>query len=201
MDNILRKLLHGLLNRVSHILPFCIPVVFTLGVLLGSTTVAEASYLVVQPSIVLPENHFGDIDKIASCTRILRSYLTSQNSVLSDYAHILAKEAFIHHLDCRLVASMAGQESAFGKYYAVPYNGWGWGGGWDKRYAFQSWEHGIQVVSEALDTLYCQNWHACNDPYKIGPIYAEDPHWPDGVTRHMEEMKKHAYGMGITVPF
>lgn len=127
--------------------------------------------------------------QIAECSRLLQAYLAAQNSVLVQYSAVFAEEAYKHNLDCTLVVAIAGQESAFGRYFAVPYNAWGWGGGWDPAFGFASWEEGIRVISESLDTRYCRQWHACNDPDAIGHYWAEDPNWHNGVSHYMSEIK------------
>lgn len=124
--------------------------------------------------------------QITNCTQLLKTYLTDNGPVLAPYARTFAEEAYKNSIDCTLVAAIAGHESVYGTRIAVPYNGWGWCGGYSC--AFQSWEDGIRTVSKALGDKYCKRWGAC-EPYSIGKYYAEDPNWPNRVSSIMRKMK------------
>src|SRR3972149_9031910 len=59
---------------------------------------------------------------------ILESFLESYDSPLVPFARDFVESADRYNLDWRLVASIAGLESTFGKHVpASSYNGWGWG--------------------------------------------------------------------------
>ena len=72
--------------------------------------------------------------------RILEGFLLQYDSPLAPYAGDFIKYADEYNLDWRLVASIAGLESTFGK--RIPYqsyNGWGWGVYGDNVIRFDSW--------------------------------------------------------------
>jgi len=82
----------------------------------------------------------------------LRNFLAKYNSPLSEYAPDFVREADENGLDYRLVASISGVESTFGK--RIPsnsYNAYGWFKG---DYNFKSWADSINVVSTTLRNKY-----------------------------------------------
>jgi hypothetical protein len=82
----------------------------------------------------------------------LEKYLEKHNSPIAPYADELVLYADMYELDWRLVAAISGVESTFGK--RIPqnsYNAYGWANG---KYAFQSWEDSIEVVSRTLKEKY-----------------------------------------------
>ena len=83
---------------------------------------------------------------------ILRKYLESHNSPLTDSAEHFVAFADKYQLDWRMVAAISGVESTFGK--RIPknsYNAYGWANG---DYYFESWEDSIEVVSKTLREKY-----------------------------------------------
>jgi len=82
----------------------------------------------------------------------LRKFLTKYNSPLAGYAQEFVIYADIYGLDYRIVPSITGVESTFGK--RIPrnsYNAYGWANG---EYRFSSWENSIEHVSMTLRTKY-----------------------------------------------
>lgn len=82
----------------------------------------------------------------------LRTFLFKLNSPLAPYADNFVDNADDYGLDYRLVASISGVESTFGK--KIPsksYNAYGWANG---KYSFESWPDSIQTVSSTLKTKY-----------------------------------------------
>ena len=114
-------------------------------------------------------------------------------NVLEKYGSTLAPEAenFVyyadkHGIDWRLLVSIAGLESGYGsRYVQGSYNAYGWGGGY---IYFDSWEHGIDSISRSLRTRYYDR--GANTVEKIGPIYAENPHWAQRIRGFMSRIDK-----------
>ena len=82
----------------------------------------------------------------------LRSFLSNHNSPLANYAEDFVENADAYGLDYRLVPSISGVESTFGK--RIPsssYNAYGWANG---NYSFKSWPDSIKIVSGTLRTKY-----------------------------------------------
>lgn len=82
----------------------------------------------------------------------LRNFLIKYDSPLSAYAEDFVAYADVNGLDYRLVPSISGVESTFGK--QIPgksFNAYGWANG---DYAFKSWPDSIATVSSTLKTNY-----------------------------------------------
>lgn len=124
-------------------------------------------------------------------TQILEGFLKEYDSPLAPYAADFIKYADEYNLDWRLVASIAGLESTFGK--QIPYNsynGWGWGIYGDNMIRFNSWSEGIQTISAGIRTRYLKEGQY-SDPYVIGPTYAASPTWAVRVTYFMNRMEQY----------
>ena len=123
--------------------------------------------------------------------QILEGFLLQYDSPLAPYAGDFIKYADEYDLDWRLVASIAGLESTFGK--RIPYqsyNGWGWGVYGDNVINFDSWTDGIETISHGLRTRYLKD-KPDSDPYFIGPTYASSPTWAVRVTFFMNKMEEY----------
>lgn len=122
---------------------------------------------------------------------ILREFLASYNSPMVNEAENFVKYADKYDLDWRLVASIAGLESGFGKHIPYEsYNGWGWGVYGDNVIRFNSWEHGIETISKGLRENYLKDKPE-SDPYFIGPTYASSPTWAVRVEFFMNRMEQY----------
>ena len=117
----------------------------------------------------------------------LKTYLASHNSPLTEYAGVFVAKADEYNLDWKLVASIAGVESTFGK--KIPsnsYNAYGWNGG---RFYFKNWEDGIETVSKTLGTKYVAR--GADTVWEIGPIYAPpSTTWAGKVAYFMNQIEK-----------
>ena len=119
-------------------------------------------------------------------TEKLRAFLESYNSPLSGYAGVFIKTADKYGLDWKLVPSIAGVESTFGK--AIPYNSYnayGWAGG---EYYFNSWEDSIEIVSRALRANYYNR--GLDSVAKISPVYCPpNKSWGAKVQYFMDKLE------------
>lgn len=98
----------------------------------------------------------------------LKNFLEGHKSPLAPYAGVFIKYADEYDLDWRLVPSISGVESTFGK--RIPkgsYNAYGWANG---EYRFESWESSIEHVSKTLREKYYDM--GANDIDKIARRYA-----------------------------
>lgn len=118
----------------------------------------------------------------------LEEYLTFHNSPLAPYAEIFVAKADEYQLDWRLVASISGVESTFGKHLPKnSYNAYGWNGG---NFYFKSWEDGIDTVSRTLRQKYINKWGA-DTVWEIAPYYAHPSKtWAYNVNFFMEKIAK-----------
>ncbi len=144
---------------------------------------ASASSAKLQPTIVSkPYDNRAEV---------LRGFLESYDSPLAPYAGEFVYYADKYNLDWRLVASIAGLESTFGK--RIPYNsynGWGWGIYGDNMIRFNSWSEGIETISKGIRDRYLKEGQY-SDPYVIGPTYAASPTWAVRVTFFMNKMEQY----------
>ena len=124
-------------------------------------------------------------------TQVLEGFLNQYDSPLAPYASDFIKNADKYNLDWRLVASIAGLESTFGKHIPYEsYNGWGWGIYGDNIIRFNSWSEGIETISKGLRERYLRDIEY-SDPYIIGPTYAASPTWAQRVSFFMEKMEEY----------
>lgn len=120
--------------------------------------------------------------------KILQAYLAKHNSPLQYQSQDFIDAADQYNLDWRLVASIAGTESTFGKFIPGGYNAWGWGVYGTQAIYFDSWRDGIFTVSEGLRKNYLNK--GLNDPYAINKVYAASPTWGSHVSFFLNEIAK-----------
>ena len=132
-------------------------------VLLQADTVS-ADVLVAGESAVLASS-FKPVDYRVTK---LKQFLSYYNSPLTDYADYFVYYADKYQVDWRLVPSISGVESTFGK--QIPsnsYNAYGWANG---KYSFRSWAESIEVVNRTLREKYINK--GADSIYEISRIYA-----------------------------
>jgi hypothetical protein len=120
------------------------------------------------------------------------NFLLDYNSPMYPNAETFIEEADKYGLDWRLVASISGVESAFGRLIAPnSFNGWGWKGDPTQEWShFDDWDHGITVVTERMALGYGIKL----TPYQIEATYcppcgANPAHaWANGVQGYMNAL-------------
>ena len=125
-----------------------------------------------------------------SRVKILKEFLEQYDSPLSPFSSNFVEIADKYDLDWKLVVSISGVESTFGR--EIPYqsfNGWGWGIYGNNTIRFSSWNQGIETVSEGLRTNYINKWGA-RDVYEIGRFYAASPTWAQRVNYFMRKISE-----------
>jgi len=119
--------------------------------LFTKSTIVKADFDVVTSSATL-KNTDGAGNSGDPRVAILGSFLESKGSPLVDFADEFVKYADMNNLDWRLVPSITGVESSFGK--RIPqnsYNAYGWANG---NFSFESWDNSISHVSKTLNEKY-----------------------------------------------
>lgn len=108
------------------------------------------------------------------------------DSPLVDEAKLYVTYADKYQIDWKLLPSISGLESTFGR-FMMPgsHNAYGWGGG---HIYFSSWEEGIDNISASLKTRYYDR--GANTVETIGPIYAEAKDWAPRVTFFMNQIEE-----------
>lgn len=125
---------------------------------------------------------------------VLKDYLAKHNSPLENSAQDFIDAADQYGLDWKLVVSISGVESTFGKHIPgghdalyTSYNGWGWGVYGDNVLKFKSWREAIFTISEALKTNYIDRGYT--EPYSMNRIYASSQSWGRNVTFFMNDIE------------
>ncbi len=121
---------------------------------------------------------------------ILHDYLAKYDSPLQDHAQDFVDAADTYNVDWKLVPSIAGVESTFGKNIPGGYNGWGWGVYGDQAIYFTSWRSGIFTVTQGLRENYLNK--GLTDPYQINYAYAASPAWGGHVSYFMNDLNRFA---------
>lgn len=122
--------------------------------------------------------------------KILSDYLASYHSPLQYHAQDFIDAANEYGLDWKLVVSIAGVESTFGKQIPGGFNGWGWGVYGSQAIYFSSWREGIFTVSKGLKENYISR--GLTDPYSMNRRYAASPAWGRKVAYFMNDLEKFA---------
>jgi len=123
----------------------------------------------------------------------MKKFLRDYNSPMESSAATFVTVADEVGLDWRLVASISGVESAFGR--LIPgkvHNGWGWRGGPGGTYSeFETWDAAISHITRRLAIGYGTDLTPFEiEPAYCPPCYASPRHeWANGVTRYMNELK------------
>ena len=162
-----------------------------LTVILLLLTNASLSYAYKEAGASADLDPIGESIVLDNRSEVLRNFLIQYDSPLSGEAESFIKNADKYNLDWRLVASIAGLESTFGKHIPYnSYNGWGWGVYGDNVIRFNSWSEGIETISQGLRERYLKD-KLESDPYFIGPTYAASPTWAQRVSYFMEKMEEY----------
>lgn len=119
--------------------------------------------------------------------KILSNYLAKYNSPMQYHAQDFIDAADKYGLDWRMLPSIAGVESTFGKRIPGGYNAYGWGVYGKNAIYFKSWRDGMFTVAKGLRENYLNK--GLNDPYKINRIYAASPSWGTKVSRFMRDLE------------
>ena len=177
-------------------------------ILLGATLISTLLFPVnAQAQIVNSTNtqvfevEAKPVDRRA---QILKDYFAKHNSPLENSAQDFVEAADKYNLDWKLVASISGVESTFGK--RIPgghdplytsYNGWGWGVYGNNVLKFKSWKEAIYTISEGLKKNYVDKGYT--EPLSMNKKYASNKTWGVKVNYFMNEIEKYAAGYPIDV--
>lgn len=119
--------------------------------------------------------------------RVITRVLEKHNSPMVASVDAFMEACYINNIDCYLVPSIAGLESAYGKRVAPnTNNAFGWGGGYLK---FETWGEGIHTVSSGLRERYIGR--GAVTVAQIGRIYAPpSTTWAGNVSKLMSSFQK-----------
>lgn len=150
----------------------------------GKFNVAETSAQIASTSAKLNDSRVVKLEKF------LRLHKSPMAENADDFVYFADK----FDLDWRLVASIAGVESTFGKRIpAGSFNAYGWAGG---KHRFESWEKSIETVSKALREKYYNR--GADTLTEINRIYCPpNPKWSSKVAFFMEKIDPHPVEFSI----
>ena len=140
----------------------------------------------LEPMIV-EEIGYAEVD---TRIQILSDYLSEYASPLQYHASDFVEAADRYGVDWKLVPSIAGVESTFGKHIPGGYNAWGWGVYGTQTIYFKSWRDGIFTVTEGLKKNYIDR--GLTNPLRMNRMYAASPSWGWRVDYFMKDMDKFA---------
>lgn len=148
--------------------------------LLFSVTKAEAISRPTDHQIKVVASKATDLRATA-----LENVLNKYQSPLAPYAGYFIKSSDKNEIDWKLLPSIAGLESSFGK-RQMPgsYNSYGWGGG---HIYFDSVEDGIDTVLFALKNKYASR--GATTVETIAPIYSESNTWAPRINSFMQKFE------------
>ena len=126
----------------------------------------------------MPDNIAGTID----------NFLKKRGSPMAGMGSVFVAAGKRYGIDPRLVVSISGIESSFGKKIYGSHNAWGWGPG----KPFSSWEEGINTVSQGLARGYISK--GLRTPQQIVKKYApgsdgnDEGNWAKTVAQFLNEL-------------
>lgn len=121
---------------------------------------------------------------------IVKKYLESYNSPLAPFADFIVQTADKYSLDFRLTTAIAQQESNLCK--IIPpgsYNCWGWGITSVGTLGFNSYQQGIDEVSQGLREEYLNKGYTTIEDIMSKYTPQSNGSWAAGVNEFMSEMQ------------
>jgi len=159
-------------------------IAFLLAVSISSTTTYAAEKSAA-PSAQLTQISLKN-KQLDTRAKAVKRVFEKYDSPLSEVAYAYVKYADEYEIDWKLLPSISGLESSYGKFLMPDsYNAYGWGGGY---IYFDSWEDGIETISKSLRKNYYDR--GANTVEKIGPIYAESKTWVPRVNIIMKQFEE-----------
>jgi hypothetical protein len=87
---------------------------------------------------------------VADEAKTIDDFLSKRGSPMTGLGNVFVAAGRKYGVDPRLLVSISGAESSFGKFTSGAHNAWGWGPG----IPFSSWEEGISKVAQGLRSGY-----------------------------------------------
>ncbi len=143
------------------------------------------------------QNRLVETKQLDKRAQILKDYLAQFNSPLQYHTQDLVDAADANDVDWKLIVSIAGAESTFGK--KIPggtnpqhssFNGWGWGVYGDNVLYFDSWREALFKVSKGIKNGYADK--GLSNPEQMNIKYSSSPFWADSVSYFMRDIEEFA---------
>lgn len=121
---------------------------------------------------------------------ILKQYMEEHDSPLAPYAQLIVQTSDNYSLDFRLITAIARQESNICRIIpAESYNCWGWGIHSNGSLGFDSFQEGIETVSEGLRSDYLNKGFSTIEEIMSKYTPQSNGSWALGVNAYMSEMQ------------
>lgn len=123
-------------------------------------------------------------------SELVRQYLEYWGSPLEPYANFIVQAAAKYDLDYRLITAIAQKESNLCK--IIPpgsYNCWGWGIHSQGTLGFDSFEQGIETVSQGLREEYLNKGYSTIEEIMSKYTPLSNGSWAEGVNKFMSDME------------
>lgn len=149
------------------------------------------SFSAVSSNIKQQKSENGGIVEVKKADKkalILAKYLERYDSPLQYHAQDFVEAADMNGLDWKLLPSIAGVESTFGKHIPGGYNAYGWGVYGNNALYFKSWRDGMFTVAKGLRENYINR--GLTNPYSMNRIYAASPEWGWKVSYFMSDLNQ-----------
>lgn len=127
-----------------------------------------------------------EVKRVDKKALILANYLEGYDSPLQYHAQDFLDAADKYDIDWRLLPSIAGVESTFGKHTPGGYNAYGWGVYGQNALYFKSWRDGMFTVAKGLRENYVNK--GLTNPYAMNRVYAASPTWGGRVAYFMNDL-------------
>ena len=132
----------------------------------------------------------GVVNGVDARPELVRQYLEYWGSPLEPYSNLLVVTADKYDLDYRLLTAIAQQESNLCK--IIPpgsYHCWGWGIHSEGTLGFDSFEEGIEIVSQGIREEYLNKGFRTIEEIMSKYTPLSKGSWASGVTKFMSEME------------
>ena len=133
----------------------------------NSPSLIQAPQYGVQAYASLPETYpqvKGAATEIDARSEIIRQFMATNNSPMTDYANYIVEMADKYEIDYRLLVAIAQKESGLCR--VIPpggYNCWGWGIHSEGTLGFDSYEESIEAVSKGIREEYVDKGYVTVD--------------------------------------
>ncbi len=131
----------------------------------------------------------GNVISVSSKVGLIEKYLFEKKSPLAPYAELIVGSAEKYGLDYRLITAIAQKESGLCR--AIPegsYNCWGWGIHSQGTLGFNSFQEGIETVSQGLKKNYIDKGFVTIEDIMAKYTPLSSGTWAEGVSFYMNQI-------------
>ncbi|MFV1917241.1 MAG: hypothetical protein ACC618_02015 [Patescibacteria group bacterium] len=132
----------------------------------------------------------GEVKAADARVGLLKSYLSERNSPLAYSAEFIVETSERYGLDYRLTTAIAQKESGLCKVIPEASNNcWGWGIHSKGVIKFDTFEDGIETVSQGLKEFYIDQGYITVEDIMVKYANPSSTTWAEGVIRYMNQIE------------